>query len=65
MNWITKQLPYPQSIDEPCNDYYLVKPKNYPPVLAMYLENREGEVGWYTSYVSKIIVDLDGYLYIE
>lgn len=60
-NWITDSLPEPQDINDECNEYYLVRVENYSSELAMYLVNEDGETGWYTSYISKIIKPVTGW----
>lgn len=62
LRWIKDELPHPQSISEPCNDYYLIKPKGFKPEMAMYLEDEKGNIGWYTSYLSKVVVEVEGWL---
>lgn len=49
------RLPIPQDINEPCNDYYLIQIGEYGVAKAMYLEDENGELGWYVSYIAKII----------
>lgn len=39
-----------------CNPYYIVDLDGYKPVLAMYIENE-----WWTSYYSKICVEVIGW----
>ena len=65
VNWETKEFPLPQSIDNECNDYYLVKVKGYTPVMAMYMRDKTGNVGWYTNYFSKIIEEVEAWARIE
>lgn len=61
-SWETKELPYPQSIDSECNGYYLVKVKGYAhPTMAMYMEDENGNAGWYTNYFSKIIKEVEAW----
>lgn len=58
----TDYLPHPQSIETPGNDYYLVKVKGYArPMMAMYLEDEDGNEGWYENYCSKIIKEVVGW----
>jgi hypothetical protein len=61
IKWITDDLPEPQSIEEECNDYYLVQVEYYRPVMAMYLIDEDGNVGWYINYYAKIIKNVTGW----
>lgn len=64
MEWFSASdfLPEPQNINDGGGKYYLVKIGNYTPITAMYLIDDNGDVGWYESYVSKIIYDVDMWL---
>lgn len=58
MKWINVEdsLPEPDSIKDIGNPYYIIMIEGYHSVEpAMYLENEYGELGWYTSYISKVI----------
>ena len=48
--------PISESREDDCNPYYLVNLDGYKPVLAMYIENE-----WWTSYYSKICVEVIGW----
>lgn len=41
--------------------YYMVEIQGYTNDLAMYLEDENGEKGWYKSYTSKIIRPVTGW----
>ena len=52
---VEDRLPIPQDLEEPCNDYYLIIMDQYRSSKAMYLEDENGECGWYLDYTAKII----------
>ena len=58
--------PTPHDIDEPCGKYYVVKVLGFEttPYTAMYLKDENGDCGWYTSYVEKIISPVVSWLEI-
>ena len=56
ITWNTDTMPEPCSHEDECNPYYLVRLEKYPPMKAMYID---GE--WWTSYVSKIAVEVTGW----
>jgi len=61
-SWNNNDFPYPQSINDECNDYYLVKVKGYShPTMAMYLEDEDGNAGWYVNYFAKIVKEVIGW----
>lgn len=51
----SKKLPKAQSLEGTSGTYYLIIVKGYGQLLAMYLENEDGEKDWYKDYTSKII----------
>ena len=58
----TETLPKPQSCDEICNTYYLVKVKGYASAtMAMFLIDENGETGWYINYYAKIVKEVVGW----
>lgn len=66
ITWQTDNLPEPQSISQECNDYYLVKIKGYAhPTMAMYMEDEEGNVGWYVNYTAKIVKEVTAWANVE
>ncbi len=61
--WNTEDLPRPQSIIDEGGTYYLVKVEGYfKPIMAMYLEDENGEAGWYVNYFSKIVKPVYGWI---
>lgn len=52
---VNDKLPTPQDLEEPCNDYYIIAMEQYGICQAMYLEDENGECGWYLNYTAKII----------
>lgn len=56
IKWNKETTPEPEDIEDGCNTYYLVKPIGFDPVKAMFLKD-----GWWTSYISKLMVDIDGW----
>jgi hypothetical protein len=54
---VKKELPESSSINDECNEYYLVLVEGYDKCLAMYCD---GE--WYVNYYSKIVVPVTHWL---
>lgn len=55
--WISTvdSLPEIQDLYDHSNTYYLVKVENFGERRAMFLRDENGAVGWYSSYIDKII----------
>jgi len=58
--WESEKLPDSDSLNDECNDYYLVKVERYGAKFAMYID---GE--WWTDYTSKLMVKVIGWTEIN
>jgi len=60
--WNNIDFPCPESINGECAEYYLVKVRGYSrPTMAMYLEDEDGNAGWYENYFAKIVKEVVGW----
>lgn len=56
VTWETEKLPYSDSFNDECNDYYLIKTEAYGAQLAMFINDE-----WWTSYTSKLMFKVEGW----
>ncbi|MFA6087454.1 hypothetical protein [Mucilaginibacter sp.] len=50
-----KALPELGELSDPSQPYYIIRVQNYGEHRAMYLRDANGESGWYSSYIAKIV----------
>ena len=60
IKWNTETLPKSEIKGEACNPYYLVRLAEYEAKKAMFID---GE--WWTSYIEKLMVDVEGWVEIK
>lgn len=57
----TERLPEAKPLTGTNARYYFIEIEGYPPTVAMFLEDENGETAWYKDYTSKIIKPVIGW----